>query len=109
MAEQVRFNIDIHQLRIVVGVMESYLSDPPRGELHCFLHSIITQQVLTLERKLLLKRLEYRLSMPVHFALAFRRMVSAAMEVLPDEGSRTEMRILMAVVDPAVSNYIDWQ
>lgn len=109
MREQVRFNIDAHQLRIVVGVMQSYLAEPARGELHNFLHSIIAQQCVTLERKLLLRRLEYRLSMPVHFALAFRRMVSAGMELVPEGNDRTAMRMLMAQVDPVVANYIYWQ
>ncbi len=104
MPEQVRFNIDAHQLRIVVGVMQSYLSEPPRGELHNFLHSIIAQQCITLERKLLLRRLEYRLAMPVHFALAFRRMVGAGIAVLPEGGS-TAMRLLMAEVDPKLTKY----
>lgn len=104
MAEQVRFKADHHQLRIVVGVMQSYLAEPPRGELHNFLYSIIAQQCVTLERKLLLRRLEYRLSMPVHFALAFRRMVGAGIAVLPEAGS-TEMRLLMAEVDPKLTKY----
>lgn len=105
MPEQVRFNIDAHQLRIVVEVMQSYLSEPPRGELHNFLHSIIAQQCITLERKLLLRRLEYKLTMPTHFAIAFRRMVLVGMEVLPEGTNKTAMRMLMAVVDPAVNKY----
>lgn len=105
MPEQVRFNIDAHQLRIVVGIMQSYLAEPPRGELHNFLHSIIAQQCITLERKLLLRRLEYRLSMPVHFALAFRRMVAAGLDLLPEGGERTAMRMLMAELDPALTQY----
>lgn len=109
MPEQVRFNIDAHQLRIVVGVMQSYLSEPPRGELHHFMHSIIAQQCVTLERKLLLRRLEYRLYMPTHFAIAFRRMVSVGMEVLPEGTNKTAMRMLMAEVDPVVSSFLDWQ
>ncbi|MBK9598587.1 MAG: hypothetical protein IPO60_09815 [Flavobacteriales bacterium] len=80
MAETVRFNIDHHQLRVVVSFMDLYLADPPSGEVHNLLHSIVGQQALGLKRKLLLQRLEYRLTMPVHFALAFRRMVLAALE-----------------------------
>lgn len=105
MPEQVRFTVDHHQLRLVVSMMQNYLGVAPRGELHSFLHSIIAQQCITLERKLLLRRLEYRLQMPVHFALAFRRVVSAGMELLP-EAHRTEMRILMSVVDPATNRYL---
>lgn len=106
MAEQVRFTVDHHQLRIVVSVMQDYLSDPPRGELHNFLHSIIAQQCITLERKLLLRKLEYRVQMPVHFALAFRRMVSAGMVCVPEGSDRTALRMLMAVVDPVVNRYL---
>lgn len=109
MPEQVRFNIDAHQIRIVVGIMQSYLAEPPRGELHNFLHSIIAQQCVTLERKLLLRRLEYRLSMLVHFALAFRRMVAAGLELLPEGSDLTALRVLMAEVDPVVTNYLYWQ
>lgn len=104
MAETVRFNVDHHQLRLVVGIMDGYLSEQPSGELHNFMHSIIAQQVLALKRKLLLQRLQYRLSMPVHFALAFRRMVLAAQEVLVDN-ERLEMFLLIHELDPITNRY----
>ena len=105
MPEIVRFNVDHHQLRLVVGIMDGYLSEQPSGELHNFMHSIIAQQVLALKRKLLLQRLQYRLSMPVHFALAFRRMVLVAQEVLLNEQSRLEMLLLIQELDPITNRY----
>lgn len=105
MAETVRFNIDHHQLRVVVSFMDLYLADRPSGEVHNLLHSIVGQQALGLKRKLLLQRLEYRLTMPVHFALAFRRMVLAALEVLSEGSDLTAMRTLIAAVDPVTNRY----
>lgn len=105
MAETVRFNVDHHQLRLVVAIMDGYLKEKPSGELHNFMHSIIAQQVLTLKRKLLLQRLQYRLSMPVHFALAFRRMVLTAQEVLQEEQQRLEMLLLIRELDPVTNRY----
>jgi hypothetical protein len=105
MAEQVRFTIDHHQLRVVVSFMDLYLADPPYGEVHNLLHSIVGQQALGLKRKLLLQRLEYRLTMPVHFALAFRRMALAALEVLHEGSDLTAMRTLIAAVDPVTNRY----
>lgn len=105
MAEVVRINIDHHQLRVVVSFMDLYLSDPPSGEVHNLLHSIVGQQALGLKRKLLLQRLEYRLTMPVHFGLAFRRMVLAALEVLSEGSDLNAMRTLIAAVDPATNRY----
>lgn len=108
MAEQVCFRVDHHQLTLVVGVMNEYLSEPPRGELHNFLHSIIAQQRITLERKLLLRKQEYRIQMPVHFGLAFRRMVGAGLECVPEGNGRTALRMLMAEVDPVLNRFLFW-
>lgn len=105
MLKQVRFTVDHHQLSVVVRFMDEYLADPPRGEVHNLLHSIVQQQQLTLRRKLLLNRLEYRLSMAVHFALAFRRMAMAALELLPEGGDRTAMRMLLATIDQPMTQY----
>lgn len=106
MAEQVRFTIDHHQLSVVVRFMDEYLADPPRGEVHNMLHSIVGQQALTLKRRLLAQRLEYRLAMAVHFALAFRRMALAALEFLPEGSNKTAMRMLLAQIDPIMNRYI---
>lgn len=105
MPEQVRFIVDSHQLSVVVRFMDEYLREPPRGEVHNLLHSIVEAQVLTLKRRMLVQKLEYRLSMAVHFALAFRRMAMAALEHLPEGGDKTAMRMLLATIDQPMTKY----
>lgn len=105
MAEQVRFTIDHHQLRLMVMCMRAYLAEPPRGEVHNMLHSIVDSLTLTMERKLLTQRLEYRISMSVHFALAFRRMALAALECLPEGSNKTAIRMLLATIDQPMTKY----
>lgn len=103
--DSVRFNIDHHQLGLVLKVMDLFLGEQPYGEVPCLLHSIVEQLSVRLRRRHADRRLEYKLILPVYQAIAFRRMVSAGMEVLP-EPRLVDLQMLMSELDPKMSRYL---
>lgn len=103
---EVRFRLDHDQLRIVVDVMGIYLEDAPRGELGSMLHSIVLRLRGRLEKRLPERRLEYQLVLPVHDALALRRMCLGALEWGVPERRATELRIILGIIDPRVAQHL---
>ena len=101
----VRFRLDHDQMGIVIAVMEQFLRERPRGETLNMLHSILQVLDVRLRRRHAERKLEYRLILPIYQALAFRRMCMVGMELYQEGRARTELRILLAELDPKMTKY----
>lgn len=101
----VRFTIDHHQLSLVIHVINEWMKETPQGEAQSLLHSILEQLGIRLRKRHAERRLEYKLILPVYQALAFRRMVLASLEILPEGQNRHVMRLLLGEVDVKTIKY----
>ena len=101
----VRFRIDRDQLGIVLQVMDEFLKERPRGETLNLLHSILHGLAIRLRRRYADRRYDYAMILPVYQALAFRRMCMAGMELYEEGRARTELRILLSLLDPKLTAY----
>lgn len=101
----VRFNIDHHQLGLVIATMNEFAKGEPRGEMPSMLASIMEQLGVRLRKRHAERRLDYKLILPVYQALALRRMVMVGIELLPEGQNRSAMRFLLAEVDAKTVQY----
>lgn len=101
----VRFRLDHDQMGIVINVMHQFLRERPRGETLNMLHSILQALDVRLRRRHAERKLEYRLILPIYQALAFRRMCMVGLELYQEGRARTELRILLAELDPKMTKY----
>jgi hypothetical protein len=101
----IRFRIDHDQMGIAIKVMEEFLKERPRGETLNVLHSILQALDIRLRRRHAERKLEYRLILPVYQALAFRRICMVGLELYEEGRARTELRILLAELDPKMTAY----
>lgn len=105
MLPKVRFTADHHQLDLVIQVIDGFLEEEPFGETICLIHSILEQLVVCLRRRLAVRRHDYRLELPVHQALAFRRIVMAGQELVATERV-IDLQMLISELDPKLTRYI---
>lgn len=102
----VRFKIDHHQMGLVIKVIDSYVEDDtPGGELNSMLKSLVEQLAVRLRKRHAERRLEYNLILPVHQALALRRMVMVGMELIPEGQHRGALRMLLGEIDVKTVQY----
>lgn len=101
----VRFTLDHHQLRLVIQEMEDYLKLSPGGEIANLLYSIVETLVVRLRKRLAETRSDYKLILPVHQAIAIRRMAMNANDRHRPVSDRMAMQMLLADLDPKMTKY----
>lgn len=101
----VRIKISRDQLAVLIAVMEHALRDRVRGEALNMVWSIIERLVIRLRQRHAVQRREYGLNLTVYQALALRRMALAGQEFLTDERHINELRLVLGVLDPKLTQY----
>ncbi|MBL7954406.1 MAG: hypothetical protein JNJ91_05165 [Flavobacteriales bacterium] len=101
----VRIKVDHDQLGILIAVMEEALQDKVRGEALNMVWSIIERLVERLRVRRAARRLEYQLILTVYQALALRRMAIAGQEFMTDQRHVNELRMVLMVLDPKLTQY----
>ncbi len=101
----IRFRLDHHQLSIACNVMATLIDEEPAGEALSMLHSIVLRLHTRLSKRLPERRLEYGLALPVHDALALRRVFLGALEWMEGERHKMELRLMLGTLDPLLTRY----
>ncbi|MCW5900460.1 MAG: hypothetical protein KIT10_14440 [Flavobacteriales bacterium] len=100
-----RFRMNHDQMGIVINLMDQFLEERPRGESLNMLHSIVQGLDVRMRRRHAERKMEYRLILPVYQALAFRRICMVGLDLYEEGRARTELRILLAELDPKMTAY----